>query len=468
MPRSTFSTGFLRGASGGLGNLASAIAGAGRAGQSAYDNELTAQSRIGQAIAAAQANQAKASQDEAETAILARRPDVFEESVAGRAGTTIPNVRATREFMRTGVMPSRELPGPADEMGNGPGSAPLVSPEQLSAITREISRLAPALLGNVKDNKADDLAAADKAYQDADMQRQAVDGSMSADQTGRAMALLKATPLFKIPEGYTGNQFTGGIDIQSPVNATRQGYIGAQTQERKAAAAENYAQAANARASAAKSAAATPSASGGPATMPMKAMPAAALKMRQESLDAIGTASNMSSDLGALVSQIEGGALNLGPVDNLISEGRNFAGLSNDNSRNYQSFKATLEKLRNDSLRLNKGVQTDGDAQRAWNELLTNINDPQVVMQRLREIDAINRRAVELHQFNLNQVDQNYGRAPLNTAPLRNPPPAVGAMPPAGRPAAPAPAGKTVVRTGRDASGRKVVQYSDGSVSYAD
>ena len=60
MPRSTFSTGFLRGASGGLGNLASAIAGSERAGRAAYNNELTAQSRIGQAIASAQANQAKA------------------------------------------------------------------------------------------------------------------------------------------------------------------------------------------------------------------------------------------------------------------------------------------------------------------------------------------------------------------------------------------------------------------------
>lgn len=250
MPRSTFSTGFLRGASGGLGTLASAIAGADRHGRAAYDNELTAQSRIGQAIASAQANQARASQDDAETAVLNRRPDVFVESVAGRTGTTIPAVNATRDYLRTGVMPERELPGPADEMGNGPGSAPMVSPEQLSAISREISRLAPALLGNIKDNKADDLAQAEKTYRDMDLQRQAVEGAMPADQTGRAMALLKATPLFKIPEGYTGNQFTGGIDIQAPVNATRQGYIGAQTQERKAAAAENYAQAGAARATA--------------------------------------------------------------------------------------------------------------------------------------------------------------------------------------------------------------------------
>lgn len=457
MPRYSFASGALRGASGGLGNLAAAIAGANRTGQDAYEKELTAQSRIGQAIASAQANQARAAQDDAETAILARRPEVFEESVAGRTGSTIPTVRATREFMRTGVMPERELAGPADEMGNGPGSAPLVSPEQLSAITREISRLAPAFLGNVKDNKADDLANADKTYRGLDLADAIIAGKLDRNAVGGAQAAVAGKDLYsRDSTGSVLDQFTGALETSNPLAASTIGL-------RKD-------QAASARASAAKSAAATPGTAGGPASMPVKPMPASALKMRQESLDAIGTASSMSADLASLASQIESGALNLGPVDNLISEGLNYTGMSSENSRNYQSFKATLEKLRNDSLRLNKGVQTDGDAQRAWNELLTNINDPKVVMQRLREIDAINRRAVELHQFNLNQIDQNYGRQPLDTSPLRSQPAAIGAGAPPARPAAPAApaAAKTVVRTGRDATGRKVVQYSDGSVSYAD
>jgi hypothetical protein len=170
----------------------------------------------------------------------------------------------------------------------------------------------------------------------------------------------------------------------------------------------------------------------GGATQPTgKPMPAAALKMRQEAFDAIGTAGTISSDLGAINGLIQGGKLDLGPVSNVVSEARNYAGLSNEGSKNYQTFKATLEKLRNDSLRLNKGVQTDGDAQRAWNELLTNINDPGVVQQRLQEIDAINRRAMELHQFNLDQIDANYGRPATDTSTLRNQPTALGGASPA-------------------------------------
>lgn len=456
MPRYSFTNSALQGASAGLGKLASAIAGADKVGQDAYDKQMLTQSKISQAIAATQAYKARAAQDNAEAAVLAQRPEVFEESIAGKTGTTVPQVRAAREYMRTGTIPERELPGPADEMGNGPGSAPMIDPENLGAIAREISRFAPVFLSGTKDINPEQLAKSEREYREREVFDGTLSGAMPQDQTARALALLKATPIFKIPEGYTGNQFTGAIDIKDPVNALRQDYGRAQEQERRAAATENLARASNARASAAKSMAV---ASG---TAPAKPMPAAALKMRQDAVDAIGTSSSMSADLEALLSQIEGGKLTLGPIDNFMSEARNYVGSSSENSRNYQSFKATLEKLRNDSLRLNKGVQTDGDAQRAWNELLTNINDPGVVAQRLREIDAINRRAMELHQFNLDLIEQNYGRQPTDTAPLRSQPAAIGSGANANA------ARKTVVRTGRDATGRKVVQFSDGSISYAD
>lgn len=149
-------------------------------------------------------------------------------------------------------------------------------------------------------------------------------------------------------------------------------------------------------------------------------LPAAALKMQQEDLDAIGTASAINSDLGRVMQQIESGALNLGFKDNWLNRGRNFAGMSNEQSRNLASFEATLERLRNESLRLNKGVQTDGDAQRAWNELLANINDPGVVMQRLAEIQQINERAVQLRQLSIDQMRANYGLEPLDSTAFQN------------------------------------------------
>lgn len=164
-------------------------------------------------------------------------------------------------------------------------------------------------------------------------------------------------------------------------------------------------------------------------------LPTSALKMQQEEVEAIGTAGTISADLDALTRQIDSGKLKIGPVQNLVSRGKNLAGLSDENSRNFQSFAATLEKLRNDSLRLNKGVQTEGDAVRAWNEILTNINDPQVVKQRLAEVKKINERAAGLRKMNVDLIRQNFGVQPLDTAPVQNQPAAIGA--PQGQPAAP-------------------------------
>ena len=157
-----------------------------------------------------------------------------------------------------------------------------------------------------------------------------------------------------------------------------------------------------------------------------KPMPAAALRMQQEELDAIATASSINADIGTVEQQIKGGKLNLGPLDNMLAKGRNIAGISNESSRNYATFQSTLEKLRNDSLRLNKGVQTDGDSQRAWNELLTNINDPKVVSQRLSEIKKINKRAANIREMNVENIRNNYGAGPLNTSGYSKQPTALG------------------------------------------
>lgn len=145
-----------------------------------------------------------------------------------------------------------------------------------------------------------------------------------------------------------------------------------------------------------------------------KPMPTTALKAQQDHLDAIGTASSINADLGSFAQQLQDGRLDLGLFSNLANKARNNMGMSTEESRNLQSFQSTLEKLRNDSLRLNKGVQTDGDAQRAWNELLTNINDPQVVQQRMGEIQKINERAVQLRIAQNENLRQNFGLQPMS------------------------------------------------------
>ena len=154
-----------------------------------------------------------------------------------------------------------------------------------------------------------------------------------------------------------------------------------------------------------------------------KPIPASALKMQQESLDAIGTANSINADLDAIGTQIEAGKLKFGPVSNLANAAMNATGFSSEESRNFSSFKSNLEKLRNDSLRLNKGVQTDGDAQRAWNELFQNINDTKLVQQRLGEIKRLNERAVQLRKLDIDAVRTNYGHEPLDVSGYEKQPP---------------------------------------------
>lgn len=156
-----------------------------------------------------------------------------------------------------------------------------------------------------------------------------------------------------------------------------------------------------------------------------KPLPTSALKMQQEALDAIGVVGSVNADLSALEKQIESKKLGFGPISNVVNVGRNIAGVSSEESRNFATFKSNMERLRNESLRLNTGVQTDGDAQRAWNELFQNITDTKLVKQRLQEIQRINKRGAELQRLKIDQIRGNYGLEPLDVMPQLNQPPAL-------------------------------------------
>lgn len=168
----------------------------------------------------------------------------------------------------------------------------------------------------------------------------------------------------------------------------------------------------------------------GPDGRPTKPMPATALKMQNEALDMIGIASSIQADLGTIEQQLENGKLDFGPVKNVANNLKNMAGMSDEESRNFSTFKSSMEKLRNDSLRLNKGVQTDGDAQRAWNELFQNINDKGLVKQRLAEIKAINARAVDLRKREVEDIRNNYNQQQYDFSSQTNVPSAI--TPPSG------------------------------------
>lgn len=149
-------------------------------------------------------------------------------------------------------------------------------------------------------------------------------------------------------------------------------------------------------------------------------LPVAALKLQNEAVEDIGLLGGLNSDIGSLVGDIESGKLEFGPASNLYNAGKNMLGIGDEKSRKFDDFKTKMEKMRNDSLRLNKGVQTEGDAVRAWNEIFKNINDTELVKERLKQVSASNERAALLKQNSVDIIRKNYGADDLE-APYQQP-----------------------------------------------
>lgn len=144
-------------------------------------------------------------------------------------------------------------------------------------------------------------------------------------------------------------------------------------------------------------------------------LPPALARQEQDDVDAINAASGAVQDLNALVGELESGKYELGPLANLESQFNNWAGESTPNSQFYTKIQSMLERVRNASLILNKGVQTEGDAQRAMNEIAANVNDPKVLAQQLRILLGINARALDQRQRNINLRRQNAGYGQIDT-----------------------------------------------------
>lgn len=149
-------------------------------------------------------------------------------------------------------------------------------------------------------------------------------------------------------------------------------------------------------------------------------LPNSAVSAELEDLEIIGGLAGVNKDLEEFERKIgekdEKGVskLDLGLWSNLTSQVRNRINASTPQSQEFASFKAAMERARNQSLLLNKGVQTEGDAQRAWNELFESMNDSGVVAKRLAEIRKINERAARIKKLSVDSRRQNFGADPYN------------------------------------------------------
>lgn len=140
-----------------------------------------------------------------------------------------------------------------------------------------------------------------------------------------------------------------------------------------------------------------------------KPLPVGALNQLLEVEDALGATQNVSAIIQKHAKRMEDGTLNVYPEDAIGAKFRTAIGRTNDNDVNVNEFRADMTRIVNESLRLNKGVQTEGDAQRAAQELMS-ANDQKTAARALRKLAEYNRRAVQLQRQKAQVIRKNYGQ----------------------------------------------------------
>jgi hypothetical protein len=130
----------------------------------------------------------------------------------------------------------------------------------------------------------------------------------------------------------------------------------------------------------------------------------------------MNVAKGVMADTRRLRDMVASGNLQLGLVANVTGRARNIAGYSDENSVRLADFDAGLEKLRNDILLLHKGVQTEGDAQRAMKQIIASRNDPKVAQAQLNKLMELNARAAQDRLDEFNSIQSNYGLPTVRAA----------------------------------------------------
>lgn len=169
---------------------------------------------------------------------------------------------------------------------------------------------------------------------------------------------------------------------------------------------------------------------GGPADPSLKPPPAGVQTKEDEDIDAIGANTSMNMTIDDITKRIDDGKLKLGFFKNWWSAGENALGNSSPDSVEYSTFMQNMKKMQNDILILHNGVQTEGDAKRAIEQIITNPTDEKVVRANLAQLKTLNERALQLRRQKIDIRRERNKMAPFDPAALGLP----GDVPP---PAAP-------------------------------
>jgi hypothetical protein len=138
-------------------------------------------------------------------------------------------------------------------------------------------------------------------------------------------------------------------------------------------------------------------------------MSTAAFKAEDEDFTALDLSDGINDDVGTYIDLIQNKKMSLNLFDKPMDKIRTSIGQADEDVQNRANFDAFLNKLRNDTLRLNKGTQTEGDAERALLEIVANKTDEKIVVARLQEIQRINERAIKNRRRAINRRRKNEG-----------------------------------------------------------
>jgi hypothetical protein len=246
-----YGRGALRGAADGMSSIARSLLAGPAIEQQAGMQEALNRSRIAQAMASAQKDQADADLLVTKNNMLGQRPGALEEQVAVMSGTDLPLVRAVRESIRTGRAPQIEMAGPTEDGSPLMGDLQ-VAPEQRSAIAQALQRLLPVGL-NTGDIKVDDWASALGNFREQDLGDRVIRGDLKPGQVGASQAALAGKPLFNSDaSGAVLDLFGGALDVANPMAQASIGVKRETAGAQKANAVQSYAAADNSKASAQK------------------------------------------------------------------------------------------------------------------------------------------------------------------------------------------------------------------------
>lgn len=154
-------------------------------------------------------------------------------------------------------------------------------------------------------------------------------------------------------------------------------------------------------------------------------MPVRAMTEDLEIQSALDANARAGSVLLKHANRLKSGDLQVSPVKSYGGKAREFFGQANQNDVNLTELRADMIAIVNESLRLNKGVQTEGDAQRAYNEIMTS-NDPSVVGRALERLANFTKMAAEHQARRRRLLYRNYGRGGQSQGQQQEAPPANG------------------------------------------